>query len=43
MPDRKLKLGVIFDDGVVKPQPPITRALREVTRKLAAAGHEGIL
>ncbi|EAL85287.1 acetamidase, putative [Aspergillus fumigatus A1163] len=40
MPDRKLKLGVIFDDGVVKPQPPITRALREVTRKLAAAGHE---
>lgn len=42
MPDRKLKLGVIFDDGVVKPQPPITRALREVTRKLAAAGHEVI-
>ncbi|EAW20169.1 putative acetamidase [Aspergillus fischeri NRRL 181] len=42
LPDRKLKLGVVFDDGVVKPQPPITRALREVTTKLAAAGHEVI-
>ncbi|GIJ90666.1 hypothetical protein Asppvi_009627 [Aspergillus pseudoviridinutans] len=42
LPDRKLKLGVVFDDGVVKPQPPITRALREVVTKLAAAGHEVI-
>lgn len=42
LPGRKLKLGVVFDDGVVKPQPPITRALREVVTKLAAAGHEGI-
>ncbi|KAF4213038.1 hypothetical protein CNMCM8980_000170 [Aspergillus fumigatiaffinis] len=42
LPDRKLKLGVVFDDGVVKPQPPITRALREVVTKLTAAGHEVI-
>jgi amidase len=41
LPDRKLKLGVVFDDGLVRPQPPITRALREVVTKLAAAGHEG--
>lgn len=39
---RKLKLGVIFDDGVVLPQPPVTRALRELVRKLRDAGHEGM-
>lgn len=31
---RKLKIGVLWDDGVVRPQPPITRALKEVTEKL---------
>jgi amidase len=39
---RKLRLGVVFDDGVVKPQPPITRAMRETVSALRAAGHEGI-
>lgn len=39
--DRKLKLGVIFDDGVVKPQPPVARAMRETVEALRAAGHEG--
>lgn len=39
--DRKLRLGVVFDDGVVKPQPPVARAMRETVRALRAAGHEG--
>lgn len=39
-PARKLKLGFVFDDGVVRPQPPVARALRETAAKLAAAGHE---
>lgn len=39
-PTRKLKLGFVFDDGVVRPQPPVARALRETAFKLAAAGHE---
>lgn len=38
---RKLKIGFILDDGVVKPQPPITRAIREVVEAMRAAGHEG--
>ncbi|KAJ5222842.1 uncharacterized protein N7469_009082 [Penicillium citrinum] len=37
---RKLKLGVVFDDGVVKPQPPIARAMRETVQALRDAGHE---
>ncbi|KAL4890628.1 amidase signature domain-containing protein [Aspergillus ambiguus] len=40
IPKRKLRLGIISDDGIVKPQPPVTRALRDVGRKLAEAGHE---
>jgi amidase len=31
---KKLKVGVIWDDGVVKPQPPVLRALKEVVEKL---------
>jgi amidase len=30
----KLKIGVMWDDGVVKPHPPITRALEEVVQSL---------
>ena len=33
----KLKVGVMWDDGVVKPHPPIARALRETVAKLSAA------
>ena len=33
-PGKKLKVGVIWDDGVVKPHPPIIRALKEVVDKL---------
>ncbi|KAJ5999932.1 hypothetical protein N7481_000341 [Penicillium waksmanii] len=40
--DRKLKLGVVFDDGVVKPQPPVARAMRETVQALRDAGHEVI-
>ncbi|OJJ32066.1 hypothetical protein ASPWEDRAFT_175370 [Aspergillus wentii DTO 134E9] len=40
MPSKKLKLGIVYDDGVVKPQPPVTRALHDAAAKLKAAGHE---
>lgn len=40
--NRKLRLGVVFDDGVVKPQPPVARAMQETVDALRAAGHEGI-
>ena len=31
---RILKIGVMWDDGIVKPHPPVTRALREVVHHL---------
>ncbi|KAL1970451.1 hypothetical protein VTN77DRAFT_4095 [Rasamsonia byssochlamydoides] len=31
---KKLKVGVIWDDGVVRPHPPVTRALKEVVERL---------
>ncbi|KAF4541784.1 Acetamidase [Lasiodiplodia hormozganensis] len=37
---RRLKVGVLWDDGVVKPHPPVLRALKEVVDKLKAA--EGV-
>ena len=33
-PGKKLKVGVIWHDGVVKPHPPVVRALQEVVDKL---------
>ncbi|OKL59567.1 hypothetical protein UA08_05111 [Talaromyces atroroseus] len=33
-PGKKIKIGVLWDDGVVKPHPPVTRALNEVVNKL---------
>ncbi|VUC24526.1 unnamed protein product [Clonostachys rosea] len=39
-PGRKLKIGYILDDGIVRPQPPITRAVKEVVAALEEAGHE---
>ncbi|KAL2818140.1 amidase signature domain-containing protein [Aspergillus granulosus] len=39
---RKLKLGIVYDDGVVRPQPPVMRAMRETAKKLKDAGHEVI-
>ncbi|KAJ5731483.1 uncharacterized protein N7483_005991 [Penicillium malachiteum] len=40
--DRKLRIGVVIDDGVVKPQPPVTRAMNETIQALRKAGHEVI-
>lgn len=37
---RPLVIGVMYDDGVVKPHPPIERALKELVARLKAAGHE---
>jgi len=31
---RKLKIGILWSDGVVKPHPPVLRALKELTTKL---------
>lgn len=39
---KRLRIGFLVDDGVVKVQPPIARAVREVVAALKAAGHEGI-
>lgn len=34
-----LKLGIFWTDGVVTPQPPITRGLHIVAQKVKKAGH----
>jgi len=36
----KLKIAVMWHDGIVLPTPPVTRALRHTVEKLKAAGHE---
>lgn len=36
----KLKIAVLWNDGIVQPTPPVARALRETVEKLKAAGHE---
>ncbi|KAI1175799.1 amidase [Nemania sp. FL0916] len=36
----KLKIAVLWHDGVVLPTPPVTRALRHTFERLRAAGHE---
>ncbi|PQE24351.1 glutamyl-tRNA amidotransferase subunit protein [Rutstroemia sp. NJR-2017a BVV2] len=33
-PGKKLKVAILWDDGVVKPHPPVTRALKQVVEKL---------
>ncbi len=40
-PEKKLKFGFIYDDGIVRPQPPVARVTRELAEKLKNAGHEG--
>lgn len=37
---QRLKLAVLWDDGMVRPTPPVRRALRETVEKLRRAGHE---
>ena len=36
----KLRIAVLWNDGVVEPTPPVRRALKETVEKLKAAGHE---
>ncbi|KAF5103377.1 hypothetical protein D0Z03_000226 [Geotrichum reessii] len=35
---KKVRVGMLYSDGVVNPQPPVARALKEVEAKLQAAG-----
>ncbi|KAM3447046.1 hypothetical protein MY3296_009090 [Beauveria thailandica] len=37
---KKLKIGVMWDDTLVQPTPPILRALRHTVAKLRQAGHD---
>ena len=37
---RPLKLGIFWTDGVVTPQPPITRGLHIVSQEVKSAGHK---
>ncbi|OQE24136.1 hypothetical protein PENFLA_c010G05811 [Penicillium flavigenum] len=37
---KKFRIGFLVDDGVVKVQPPIARAMHEVIEALKTAGHE---
>ncbi|OQD76933.1 hypothetical protein PENDEC_c003G02780 [Penicillium decumbens] len=37
---KRLKIGFLVDDGVVKVQPPVKRAVQEVVAALRAVGHE---
>jgi amidase len=39
-PKRPLKVAYILDDGIILPQPPIQRAVKEVVTKLQNAGHK---
>ncbi|KAI1075386.1 amidase [Whalleya microplaca] len=36
----RLKLAVLWDDGMALPTPPVTRALTHAAERLRAAGHE---
>ncbi|KAG8629563.1 hypothetical protein KVT40_003428 [Elsinoe batatas] len=36
----RLRIGVMWDDGLIVPTPPVKRALRETVEKLKKAGHE---
>ncbi|KAI1154547.1 amidase [Nemania diffusa] len=38
----KLRIAVLWHDGIVLPTPPVTRALRQTAERLRAAGHEVI-
>ncbi|KAJ5143015.1 uncharacterized protein N7515_001802 [Penicillium bovifimosum] len=37
-PTRDMVVGIMWDDGCVRPHPPITRALRHAKEKLVSAG-----
>lgn len=39
---KRLRIGYVVDDGVVKVQPPVARAVKKVIAALHDAGHEGL-
>lgn len=39
-PPKRLRVGYIIDDGLVKVQPPVARAVRHTVAALLEAGHE---
>lgn len=39
VPKTGLTFGILYDDGCVHPEPPITRALSLVKKRLESAGH----
>jgi amidase len=39
-PIQKLKIAVLWDDGLCRPTPPVARALKETVEHLKTAGHE---
>jgi amidase len=39
-PKQKLKIAVMWNDGICTPTPPVTRALKDTVQKLKNAGHE---
>ncbi|KAE8377895.1 amidase signature domain-containing protein [Aspergillus bertholletiae] len=41
--DRPMVVGLVLDDGVVRIHPPIERALRELSAKIQAKGHEIVI
>lgn len=40
---KKMKVAVLWDDGVVKPHPPVTRAMKQVVDKLKVKGNVEIV
>jgi amidase len=40
--DGKLSIAILWDDGVVRPHPPIVNALKQVNNALIDAGHDVI-
>jgi amidase len=40
--DRPLKIGVLWHDGIVRPHPPVTRALTQLTERMLEVGFEVI-
>lgn len=39
---KNLVFGIMWDDGVVVPHPPVKRALQTIKEKLTRAGHTGM-
>jgi amidase len=39
-PNRPLKIAFIVDDGIILPQPPVQRAVKEMVTRLRKGGHE---